>query len=454
MSKYVYFFGNNNAEGDASMIDLLGSKGAGLAEMSKLGLPVPPGFTITTEVCRYFGEHKSFPDGLKEQVETAVIDLEKMTGQKLSDRDNPLTVSVRSGGSRSMPGMMDTMLNVNTDLWACIESVFLSWNNPRAVEYRRIEKIPSNTGTAATIQAMVFGNKGEDSATGVAFTRNPGTGENQFYGEYLLNAQGEDVVAGTHTPGPVNAYSRSGGKNPTLEELMPDVYRELLEHRARLEKHYRDMLDIEFTIQKGKLYILQCRVGKRNGTAALRIATEMLRDGLITIDEAWGRVTKEHLAELKAPIIDPKAEGKAKVIACGLPAGPGGATGRAVFSPETAIKWAKKHESVILVREETSPNDVEGMYAAQGTLTQKGGMTSHAATVARGWGKCCIVGCNEIEVGLKQFKTKGKIIHEGDWITLDGTQGLVYEGQLRLKHPALDTNPYYHELMLRKRHKK
>lgn len=457
MNKYVYFFGNGHAEGNATMVDLLGGKGAGLAEMSALGLPVPPGFTITTEVCRYYGEHKqTFPEDLKEQVETAIRDLERMTGQKLGDSKNPLAVSVRSGASRSMPGMMDTMLNVDdtTDLWSCIESVFLSWNNPLAVNYRRIEKIPSNLCTAATIQAMVFGNAGDDSATGVAFTRNPGTGENQFYGEYLLNAQGEDVVSGTRTPGPINAYSKSGDKNlPTLEDLMPDMYRELCECRTKLEKHYRDMLDIEFTIQKGKLYILQCRVGKRNGIASLRIAVEMLREGLITVDEALNRVTREHLAELKAPIVDPEAENNAEVLALGLPAGPGGATGKAVFSPKRAIKMAKNGD-IILVREETSPDDVEGMYAAKGTLTQKGGMTSHAATVARGWGKCCIVGCDSIEVGLRQFKTKsGKTIHEEDWITLNGTTGVVYKGRLKLNYPSLELNPYYAELMLRKRQK-
>ncbi len=337
-------------------------------------------------------------------------------------------------------------------LWGGIGAVFGSWNGKRAVEYRRIEKIPDEWGTAVNIQAMVFGNMGDDSCTGVAFTRNPGNGENRFYGEYLVNAQGEDVVAGTRTPAPVNEYSKNEQSKQfiTLEKLMPKLYKELYDYQKRLETHYKDMQDIEFTIERGKLYMLQCRVGKRNGIAAVRMATEMHKEKMIDAKTAIQRVAPNQLVELLLPMIDPKAEQVHTVIAKGLPAGPGGARGRVVFSSPEAVEWAHKGEKVILVREETSPEDVDGMHKSQAILTTKGGMTSHAALVARGWGKCCIVGCADIEIHgeAKSFKARdGLVIKEGDWITLNGTRGLVYEGSLPLVAINLDENQSYNELM-------
>ncbi|MCL6614615.1 MAG: pyruvate, phosphate dikinase, partial [Firmicutes bacterium] len=337
-------------------------------------------------------------------------------------------------------------------LWGGIAAVFLSWNGKRAVEYRRIEKIPDDWGTAVNVQSMVFGNMGDDSATGVAFTRNPGNGENQFYGEYLVNAQGEDVVAGIRTPAPINEYSKNpqSAHLPTLEKAMPEIYRQLFDIQKRLERHYKDMQDIEFTIEKGKLFMLQCRVGKRNGAAAVRMAVDMYKEGLIDAKTAVMRVAPNQLVELLLPMIDPKAEAATKPIAKGLPAGPGGAKGRVVFTSEDAVKWAERGEKVILVREETSPEDVDGMHKAQAILTSKGGMTSHAALVARGWGKCCIVGCSEIEIGAdgKSFTTKsGKVIREGDWISLNGTKGLVYEGQMPLVDVDLEKNETYRDFM-------
>ncbi|HHZ20631.1 MAG TPA: pyruvate, phosphate dikinase, partial [Firmicutes bacterium] len=337
-------------------------------------------------------------------------------------------------------------------LWGGIGAVFMSWNGKRAVEYRRIEKIPDDWGTAVNVQTMVFGNMGNDSATGVAFTRNPGNGENQFYGEYLINAQGEDVVAGIRTPAPINEYSKNPQSKdlPTLEELMPDLYKELYDIQQRLEKHYKDMQDLEFTIEKGKLYMLQCRVGKRNGIAAVRMATEMAREGLIDAKTAIMRVAPNQLVELLLPMLDPKAEKGATVLAKGLPAGPGGAKGRVVFTSKDAVEWTEKGEKVILVREETSPEDVDGMHVAQAILTSKGGMTSHAALVARGWGKCCIVGCSEIEIAPngKSFTTKsGKVVKEGDWISMNGTKGIVYEGSLDLVDANLEENQAYKDLM-------
>ncbi len=555
MAKYVYSFGGGKADGNESMKNLLGGKGANLAEMaghSALRLPVPPGFTITTEVCTYYYENKqSYPKELQAQVKEALEKVEKLMGKKFGDTKNPLLVSVRSGARKSMPGMMDTVLNVglndetvkgiiektnnprfaydayrrlimmyadvvmekaagiepkdgkgvrkilderleevkkkkgyknDTDLtaddlkqlvtefkqivkdvlgkpfpenpedqlWGGIGAVFMSWNGKRAVEYRRIEKIPDEWGTAVNVQSMVFGNMGEDSATGVAFTRNPGNGENQFYGEYLVNAQGEDVVAGIRTPAPINEYSKNdqSAHLPTLEQTMPKIYKELYDIQNRLEKHYHDMQDIEFTIEKGTLYMLQCRVGKRNGVAAVRMATEMQKEKLIDAETAVMRVAPTQLVELLLPMLDPAAEKSAKAIAKGLPAGPGGAKGRAVFTSEDAVAWASKGERVILVREETSPEDVDGMHKAQAILTTKGGMTSHAALVARGWGKCCVVGCSEIEVTGKTFITKnGQIIKEGDWITINGTRGLVYEGELPLVDADLEHNPSYLDLM-------
>ena len=561
-SKYVYFFGGGQADGNESMKNLLGGKGANLAEMAghpALCLPVPPGFTVTTDVCTFFYKNKkNYPPALKIQVESALKKIEGLMDKKFGDVYNPLLVSIRSGARRSMPGMMETVLNVglneqtikglirqsgnerfaydayrrlimmyadvvmekaegidpdsyrgkngkgirrllddklekvkrnkgyNSDtelsaddlkalvkeykatvknvlgrefpedpyeqLWGGIGAVFSSWNGKRAVEYRRIEKIPDEWGTAVNVQAMVFGNMGNDSATGVAFTRNPGNGENNFYGEYLVNAQGEDVVAGIRTPAPINEYSKNQQSEhlPSLERLMPRLYKELFRYQRRLERHYKDMQDIEFTIEKGKLYMLQCRVGKRNGIAAVRMATDMHKEKMIDIHTAIKRVAPNQLVELLLPMIDPKAEQTHPVIAKGLPAGPGGAKGRVVFSSESAVEWAQRGEKVILVRDETSPEDVDGMHKSQAILTTKGGMTSHAALVARGWGKCCIVGCGDIEIhhDTKTFHAKdGMIIKEGEWISLNGTKGLVYQGSLPLVDIDLDKNNSYKRLM-------
>jgi len=540
MAKNVYFFGAGKADGDGSMKNLLGGKGANLAEMAghkDLRLPVPPGFTITTEVCTYYYQNKkTFPKGLKEEVAKALSKVEKVMGKKFGDPNNPLLVSVRSGARRSMPGMMDTVLNIgltektipglinktknerfvydayrrlimmysdvvmekaagieyeddemavrkqlerimaeakekkgvkldtelsasdlkdlcvkfkkrvkevlkkdfpddaDAQLWGGIAAVFQSWNGKRAISYRRIENIPDEWGTAVNVQTMVFGNMGDSSATGVAFTRNPGNGENEFYGEYLVNAQGEDVVAGIRTPAPINKYSKSEHNKDlkTLEEFMPKIYKELFSIQNRLEKHYHDMQDIEFTIEDNRLFMLQCRVGKRNGPAAVRMAADMYKEKLINKEEAVVRVTPAQLDELLHPIIDPKIEKDCKPLAKGLPAGPGGAAGMIVFTAEDAVEWREKGKRVILVREETSPEDVEGMRAAEAILTARGGMTSHAALVARGWGKCCIVGCGALHINY-QAKTatiEGKVLKEGDWITLNGTKGNVYEGKL------------------------
>ncbi len=540
--KYVYSFGGGTADGDESMKNLLGGKGANLAEMAgnkDLLLPVPPGFTLTTEVCTYFYENgRKYPQGLKEDVEKAIKKIEKIMKKGFGDPKNPLLVSVRSGARKSMPGMMETVLNVgltektipglialtknerfvfdayrrlimmysdvvmekaagiepesdelgirrqlehimsemkakkkvksDTDLdaadlkelcvqfkkrvkellkkdfpddpekqlWGGVSAVFASWNGKRAVSYRRIEGIPDEWGTAVNVQAMVFGNMGDDSATGVAFTRNPGNGDKNFYGEYLVNAQGEDVVAGIRTPAPINAHSSSEqNKNlATLEKIMPKLYKELDSYQKRLEKHYRDMQDIEFTIERGVLYMLQCRIGKRNGPAAVKMATDMAREKLISKEEAVMRVTPAQLDELLHPIIDPKDEKANKLLAKGLPAGPGGANGMVVFSANDAVEWNKKGKKVILVREETNPEDVEGMRAAQAILTARGGMTSHAALVARGWGKCCIVGCSEVHIDYaKKTMVIGEAkFKEGDFITLNGTKGYIYAGQLKM----------------------
>jgi len=561
--KFIYFFGGQRADGNESMKNLLGGKGANLAEMAghkDLSLPVPPGFTITTEVCIYYYKNKkTYPKGLKEEAQKAMEKVEKLMGRKFGDPDNPLLVSVRSGARRSMPGMMETVLNVgliektipglikqsggnerfvydayrrlimmysdvvmekaagidpstaleghgersrtiepkddesgirkqlekimaqmkkekgytsDTDLttddlkklcssfkqrvrevlgkefpdepreqlWGGIGAVFSSWNGKRAVSYRRIEGIPDDWGTAVSVQTMVFGNMGNNCATGVAFTRNPGNGENEFYGEYLINAQGEDVVAGIRTPAPINEYSKSEHNKDlvALEKAMPKIYQELFDIQKRLEKHYRDMQDIEFTIEKGRLFMLQCRVGKRNGPAAVRMAMEMVKEKLITKDQALMRVTPAQLEELLHPVIDPKVEMTHKPLVKGLPAGPGGATGQIVFSAHDAVEWAKLGKKVILVREETNPEDVEGMRLAQGILTARGGMTSHAALVARGWGKCCIVGCSALQVDYakKEIHIDAKVLKEGDWLTLNGTKGNVYEGKL----PMMDAS--------------
>lgn len=535
--KFVYFFGGGKADGSAEMKNLLGGKGANLAEMAghpRLRLPVPPGFTITTEVCTYYYQNgRRYPAVLKEQVQTALKRVEELTGKKFGDPENPLLVSVRSGARKSMPGMMETILNVGLtektiqglakktanerfaydayrrlimmyadvvmekaagiepedgkgirkqldnlldqakkkagvandselnvgqlkglvaqfkakvkevlgkefpdsaedQLWGGIGAVFASWNGKRAVSYRRIESIPDEWGTAVTVQSMAFGNLGNTSCTGVAFTRNPGNGDNNFYGEYLVNAQGEDVVAGIRTPAPINAYSQSSHNKhlKLLSQVMPGTYKQIEEIRNKLEKHYHDMQDIEFTVEEGNLYMLQCRSGKRNGPAAVKMALDMVKEKLISIEEAVTRVTPSQLDELLHPIIDPKEEMNAKALGKGLPAGPGGARGQIVFTAEDAVEWAKQDKQVILVREETNPEDVEGMRAAQAVLTARGGMTSHAALVARGWGKCCIVGCAEIEIHGKTMSVGGVTLNEGDWITLNGTKGLFYQGKL------------------------
>ncbi|MFA5145166.1 MAG: pyruvate, phosphate dikinase [Candidatus Omnitrophota bacterium] len=541
--KYVYSFGGGKADGNESMKNLLGGKGANLAEMAgskDLKLPVPPGFTITTEVCtHYYKNKKTYPKGLREEVIKALEKIEKLMERKFGDAQNPLLVSVRSGARKSMPGMMETVLNVgltektipglikqsggdsrfvydayrrlimmysdvvmekaagiepkneesgirkqlekimaamkkekgystDTDLtaedlkqlcasfkakikealnkdfpdepmeqmWGGIGAVFSSWNGKRAISYRRIENIPDEWGTAVTVQTMVFGNMGTDSATGVAFTRNPGNGDNKFYGEYLINAQGEDVVAGIRTPAPINETSKSEHNKEllSLEKTMPKIYKELFEIQKNLEKHYRDMQDIEFTIEKGRLFMLQCRIGKRNGPAAVRIAMDMLKEKFIKKDEAVMRVTPAQLDELLHPIIDPKVELANKPLAKGLPAGPGGACGQIVFSAQEAVAWKNQGKRVILVREETNPEDVEGMRAAEAILTARGGMTSHAALVARGWGKCCVVGCSAIHVDYfkKEMVINGRSFKEGEWVTLNGTKGNIYAGKLAM----------------------
>ncbi|MCX7846509.1 MAG: pyruvate, phosphate dikinase, partial [bacterium] len=524
--KYVYWFGAGKAEGRAEDKNLLGGKGANLAEMCRIGLPVPAGFTITTECCvEYFRHGGKYPKGLAEQVEGALARVEKVMGMKFGDAENPLLVSCRSGARRSMPGMMETVLNIGLcsktipglikktnnprfvydayrrlimmyadvvmekaegiepaegkgirkqlddmldnlkkekgyksdteltvedlqglctafkqrvkevlgkefpddpreQLWGGIGAVFKSWNGKRAVAYRRIEGIPDDWGTAVNVQAMVFGNMGDTSATGVAFTRNPATGDHHFYGEWLPNAQGEDVVAGIRTPNPLNEETKNEQNKhlPSLEKVMPRVYKELDAIQRKLEKHYKDMQDIEFTIQEGRLWMLQCRVGKRTGVAALTMAMDMLHEKLIDEKTAVMRVAPVQLDELLHPILDPAAEERAKVIAKGLPAGPGGAVGYIVFMAADAVEWAKQGKPVILVREETNPEDVEGMRAAKGILTARGGMTSHAALVARGWGKCCIVGCGalHIDVGGKKLHVDGQEFAEGAVLSLNG----------------------------------
>jgi pyruvate,orthophosphate dikinase len=551
--KYVYFFGEGKADGRADMKNLLGGKGANLAEMVNLGIPVPPGFTITTEVCTaYYNNNKKYPPELKPQVEAALARVEKIMGKKFGDPSNPLLFSVRSGARSSMPGMMETVLNIglttktipglikrtnnerfvydayrrllmmysdvvmekaagiepeeghgirqklehemdnlkrekgyktdvdlqvedlkflcdrfkviiketlgkefpdnhNEQLWGGIGAVFQSWMGKRAVSYRKIEKIPDDWGTAVNVQAMVFGNTGDNSATGVAFTRNPATGENMFFGEWLPNAQGEDVVAGIRTPNPVNIKGKTEDTKhlPSLEEKMPKLYKELFAIQKRLERHYKDMQDIEFTIEDGRLWMLQTRVGKRNGQAAIRMAVEMAQEKLISKETAILRVKPDQIDELLHPSVDPIEEKKAGELAKGLPAGPGGATGMIVFTADDAEAWKKKGKKVILVRNETSPEDVHGMHAAEAILTAKGGMTSHAALVARGWGKCCIVGCSalEIDVHNKTVKVGNKTLKEGDWITLNGTKGRVYEGQLKLLPADPEHNKWYKELM-------
>ncbi len=515
MAKYVYSFGGGKADGNGSMKEHLGGKGANLAEMSSIGIPVPPGFTIATNVCEYFyANKKKKPAELKSQVDKAIVKLEKELGAKFGDKDNPLLVSVRSGAAVSMPGMMDTVLNlgINDDAVAgmikktgnermvwdsyrrfinmfgdvvmgvdheyyekeltrikkkykrnldnelniselkevvdayknvykkhvgksfptnareqldyAIDAVIGSWNIPRAITYRTINKLFGLKGTAVNVQAMVFGNMGKNSGTGVAFTRNPANGDNKFFGEYLIDAQGEDVVAGIRTPSPIS----------TLKKQMPKIYKELDAIRLKLEKHYKDMQDVEFTIQDGKLFMLQTRVGKRTGLAAVKIAVDMVNEKLIKPDEAIKRIEGEHLNQLLFPIFNPKSKKLAEknVVAKGIPAGPGAAYGQLVFTADDAVKWKSKGKKVILARKETSPEDVSGMWAAESIITSTGGTTSHAAVVARGWGKCCVVGCGALDIDYKKkaIRVSGKTIKEGDFISVDGTTGEIIIGKV------------------------
>ncbi len=522
-TKHVYHFGGGKADGRADMKTLLGGKGANLAEMANLGIPVPPGFTIDTKVCAYFIEHRGkYPEKLASQTDSGIRRMEKLTGKKFGSRTNPLLVSVRSGAAISMPGMMDTVLNLGlndetvqglaeksgnerfawdsyrrfvqmygdvvlgmkpeskeeedpfeviiervkkkrkvtldteldvddlkslvklfkdaikkrtrkpfpTDphkqLWGAIGAVFSSWSNDRAIAYRKINGIPDDLGTAVNVQAMVFGNTGNDSATGVAFTRDAATGEKRFYGEYLINAQGEDVVAGVRTPKPIEQ----------LQQEMPKAYRQLTRIYKLLEKHYRDMQDLEFTIEDGNLWLLQTRVGKRTGLATVRIAVDMVKERLITRQEAIGRVTPFALEQIMRPIFSPKEYAAAvkagRLVAKGLNAGPGAATGKVVFHADDAVAKRAKGERVILVRIETSPEDIEGMHAAEGILTARGGMTSHAAVVARQMGKTCVAGCGELEIDYKarRFVAGGKVIKEGDAISLNGSTGEILVGEI------------------------
>jgi pyruvate,orthophosphate dikinase len=547
MPKFVYTFGNGHAEGEGDMKNSLGGKGAGLAEMNRLGIPVPPGFTITTDVCTWFYAHgRSYPGDLEPQLRAAVAHVEKLAGgPRFGDASDPLLVSVRSGARVSMPGMMDTVLNLGLndstveglakksgsprfawdsyrrfvqmygdvvlglkpegkteadpfevllekkkeargvhndtelqerdlrelvsefkgeikrrrgldfpdDPWqqlhGAIGAVFGSWENPRAVTYRRMYNIPAEWGTAVTVQAMVFGNQGEDCATGVAFTRDPSTGERRFFGEYLINAQGEDVVAGIRTPQPINIAGKRYGDAQSLEEAMPAAYQDLVRTYERLEQHYRDMQDIEFTIHKGKLWMLQTRTGKRTAKAMVRIAVEMVREGMLTADEAVLRVDPNKIDELLHPMLDPKAD--KKIIARGLPASPGAAVGKVVFHADDAVELAQKGEKVVLVRVETSPEDIHGMTAAQGILTARGGMTSHAAVVARGMGKCCVAGAGSLNVDYakEQFSVnadgKVTVVKRGDILSLDGARGEVILGAVPMSAPALDDD--YQQLM-------
>ena len=520
--KFLYRFGGEKADGSARMRNILGGKGANLAEMTNLGIPVPPGFTISTALCMNYLRTNKYPDGLKGEVQKELRHIEKLVGKRFGDAKNPLLVSVRSGARVSMPGMMDTILNLglsdttveglaeltsnprfaydsyrrfvqtygevvlgvkrqskdeqnpfeelidklkrrrnvkldtefgaedwkelislfkemirersgaifpddpHDQLWGSIEAVFGSWNNPRAIAYRKLNRIPDDWGTAVNVQAMVFGNMGPDSGTGVAFTRDPATGERRFYGEYLENAQGEDVVAGVRTPKPI----------AKLAKEMPEVYRKLDKIKAKLERHYKDMQDLEFTIERGKLWMLQTRTGKRTGFAAVRIAVDMVEEKLISRNQALLRIEPEQLNHLLQPVFDHREERKAmkegRVLAKGLPAGPGAATGRVLFNAEDAEEWAGKGERVILARIETSPEDIRGMAAADGILTQRGGMTSHAALVARQMGKVCVAGCGAltIDYGKRRMTVNDTVIKEGDFLSIDGTTGQVIKGEV------------------------
>jgi len=528
--KWVYAFGGGKAEGRAAMRNLLGGKGAGLAEMAQLGLPVPPGFTITTEVCTYFYQHgKAYPRELKRQIDAALAEIGRVAGKKFGDRENPLLVSVRSGARASMPGMMDTVLNLglndvtvkalaaksgdrrfaldsyrrfitmycdvvlgiehhhfeeilddhkhrngytldtdlnaddleelvaeykarvqeergepfpqdpNAQLWGAIGAVFGSWMNQRAITYRRLHNIPESWGTAVNVQAMVFGNMGESSATGVAFTRNPSTGEKKLYGEYLINAQGEDVVAGIRTPQEITEAARKevGSDKPSMEKTLPEAFAALKRIQSTLERHYRDMQDLEFTVEQGKLWMLQTRSGKRTAQAALRIAVELAQEKLINKKEAVGRIDPAALDQLLHPTIDPKAV--RKIIATGLPASPGAASGEIVFSSDEAEALKSQGRKVILVRVETSPEDIHGMHAAEGILTTRGGMTSHAAVVARGMGKPCVSGAGSLRVDYRTqtLTAGGTVLKKGDTLTIDGATGQVLAGAVPMLEPVL-----------------
>jgi pyruvate,orthophosphate dikinase len=533
MAKYVYFFGEGKADGSKDMKGLLGGKGANLAEMTNMRIPVPPGFTISTDVCAFYKDPQRYPAEIQGEVDEAVARMESILGLTFGDPAKPLLMSVRSGAKISMPGMMDTVLNLGLNdetvaglieqsgnprfvydsyrrligmygdvvmglkpesrddidpfeeilehlkeeagveldlelsadhlkeltvrykeaiksklgvpfpqdpreqLWGGIGAVFYSWDIPRAVAYRELNNIPDDMGTAVNVQAMVFGNLSDDSGTGVAFTRNPASGDNTFYGEYLMNAQGEDVVAGIRTPQPINKLQKGDRDVLSLEEEMPEIYAELDGIRKQLDTHYREMQDIEFTIQKGKLWMLQTRSGKRTGVASVRIAVEMVEEGLISKEEAIMRVEPDQLNQLLQPTFNPAEKNKiiaaGKLLAVGLNAGPGAASGKVVFNAEDAVEWAERGEKVILVRWETSPDDIRGMDAAQGILTARGGMTSHAALVARQMGKVCVAGCGALEISYKnrQMEVEGKgVVKEGDWISLDGSEGEVIIGQI------------------------
>ena len=553
IKKRVYRFGGKTAEGDGAMRELLGGKGANLAEMSRLGMPVPAGFTITTDCCtEYYQLGGGYSDELRKEVAEALAATEKLMGKKFGDTEDPLLVSCRSGARSSMPGMMDTILNIGlcsatipgmikktgnprfvydayrrlimmysdvvmekaegiepadgqgirqqldrmmddvkkangyksdteltadqlkdlaeafkvrikevlgvefpdsaeAQLWGSIGGVFKSWNGKRAIAYRRIEKIPDDWGTAVNVQSMVFGNMGETSATGVAFSRNPASGDNKFYGEWLINAQGEDVVAGIRTPNPLNEATKSEQNKhlQSLETAMPEVYKELDEIRKRLEDHFHDMQDIEFTIQDKHLYMLQCRIGKRTGIAALQMAMDMLDEGMIDEKTAVMRVSPSQLDEILHPVLNAASEKKAKVVAQGLPASPGGAVGQIVFTSEAAMEAAAKGLKTILIREETSPEDIEGMRASAGILTTRGGMTSHAALVARGWGKCCIVGCEAMKIDFAHkcvsFEGDGAVYKEGDWFSLNGSKGYVYASKIETMDAS--ENPLFIKFM-------
>ena len=540
MKKYVYLFLPKSAEGSNQMTDILGGKGANLAEMCNLSIPVPPGFTISTEVCTYYMKYNKYPPGLKLQINEALQKIENSIGKKFGDVNNPLLLSVRSGARQSMPGMMETVLNIGLtsqtipglikktnkprfvydsyrrllmmyadvvmettfeyqnirlkmesllnrtkqkykysndhqlndsqliklcndfeelifknfnvlfpnkpteQLWGAIQAVLQSWNGKRAIEYRNIENIPHDWGTAVNIQCMVFGNMGNSSATGVAFTRNPSTGENIFFGEWLRNAQGEDVVAGTRTPKPISNNSQYD-----LQHQMPTMYSQLHTIQRKLESHYNEMQDIEFTIENNQLWLLQTRKGKRNGFASIKIAIDMWKEKKMNQQTMLGKILPKHINEILLPTINYHQKKELKIIATGLPAGPGCATGQIVFDPETAEKFVEKGKPVVLVREETSPEDVQGMFVSNAILTSKGGMTSHAALVARGWGKCCIVGCSELSIDYKNKKLVINKLHikQGEWITLDGSQGYVYSGKVQLVKPNITKNTLLNDLL-------